>query len=173
MKIKNIACIASVLLASLSGVKAATTLTAWTFDNLPIGINSSPQPSTGLGTASALGMNNSYNNTNSVSNPDIQSLAGSSSGGANSWRIRGFSTSTGVAATAGQRMLPSARKAPSSPAARLVITKSRSHSMFMPPRTRRPICRCNTPPTAALVQRQHRLGGSRRHRHQHHQRQHG
>ena len=40
-------------------------------------------------------MSNSYNNTNSVSNPDIQSLAGSSSGGANSWRIRGFSTING------------------------------------------------------------------------------
>ena len=90
-----IVCIATVLLASLSGVKAATTLTAWTFDNAAVGINSSPQPSTGLGTASALGMNNSYNNTNSISNPDIQSLAGSSSGGANSWRIRGFSTIAG------------------------------------------------------------------------------
>ena len=75
--------------------QAQTTLTAWTFDNLPIGINSSPSPSTGLGAASALGMNNSYNNTNSVSNPDIQSLAGSSSGGPNSWRIRGFSSIAG------------------------------------------------------------------------------
>src|SRR5208282_2140644 len=75
--------------------QAQTTLTAWTFDNLPIGINSSPQPSTGLGAASALGMNNSYNNTNSISNPDIQSLPGSSSGGANSWRIRGFSSING------------------------------------------------------------------------------
>ncbi|MGA2684693.1 MAG: hemoblobin-interacting domain-containing protein [Verrucomicrobiota bacterium] len=75
--------------------QAQTTLTAWTFDNLPIGINSSPSPSAGLGAASALGMNNSYNNTNSLSNPDVQSLAGSSSGGPNSWRIRGFSTIAG------------------------------------------------------------------------------
>jgi hypothetical protein len=95
MKIKNIVCIASVLLASLSGAKAANILTAWTFDNVAIAINASPSPSTGLGTASALGMNNSYNNTNSISNPDVQSLAGSSSGGANSWRIRGYSTVTG------------------------------------------------------------------------------
>jgi hypothetical protein len=94
MKNRNLLCIAAVLLTSLSGVKAAT-LTAWTFDNAAVGINSSPQPSTGLGTASALGMNNSYNNTNSISNPDIQSLAGSSSGGANGWRIRGFSTVAG------------------------------------------------------------------------------
>jgi len=86
---------AMVLLASLSELKAATTLTAWTFDNIAAGINSSPQPSTGLGTASALGMSNNYNNTNSISNPDIQALAGSSSGGANSWRIRGYSTING------------------------------------------------------------------------------
>ena len=77
------------LLSSLSGANAATTLTAWTFDNLVIGANSSPQPATGFGTASALGMGNAFNNTNSISNPDVQSLAGSSSGGANSWRIRG------------------------------------------------------------------------------------
>ncbi len=75
--------------------QAQTTLAAWTFDNLPIGINSSPSPSTGLGVAGALGMNNTYNGTNSLSNPDVQSLAGSSSGGANSWRIRGFSTIAG------------------------------------------------------------------------------
>src|ERR1035438_8804826 len=98
MKIYNrrmIVWIATVLLASLPAVKAATTLTAWTFDNLAIGLNRGPQPSTGLGTASAFGMSNSYNNTNSISNPDIQSLAGSSSGGANSWRMRGFSTING------------------------------------------------------------------------------
>src|ERR1039457_203956 len=87
MKTKNIACIASLLLASLSGAKAANTLTAWTFDNLAIAANSSPQPSTGFGTASALGLNN----------PDIQSLAGSSSDGANSWRIgNGWSTNASI-----------------------------------------------------------------------------
>src|SRR5215831_683410 len=88
--------ITTIILASLCGAKAAsTTLTAWTFDNDAIGINSSPAPSTGVGTASALGMANLFNNTNSVSNPDIQSLAGSSSGGPNSWRIRGFSSING------------------------------------------------------------------------------
>ena len=89
MKPRNIACIATVLLASLSGLQAATSLTAWTFDNLATGANGSPQPATGFGAASALGMGNSYNNTNSLSAPDVQSLPGSSSGGANSWRIRG------------------------------------------------------------------------------------
>jgi hypothetical protein len=96
MKTRNLLCFSAALLTSLSGVQAATTLTAWTFDNTAIGVNSSPAPSTGLGTASALGMNNSYNNTNSLSNPDIQSLPGSSSGGANSWRIRGFSNNSGL-----------------------------------------------------------------------------
>ncbi len=82
MKIKNIACIASILVASLTGAKAATTLTAWNFDNVAIGANSSPSPSTGFGTASAVGLGGS-------SNPDVQSLAGSSTGGPNSWRVRG------------------------------------------------------------------------------------
>jgi len=75
--------------------QAQTTLTAWTFDNLSIGINSGPAPSTGLGTASALDMSNTNNNTNSISNPDVQSLAGSSSGGPNCWRIRGHSSIVG------------------------------------------------------------------------------
>ncbi len=89
MKITNLACVASLILASLSGAKAATTLTAWTFDNVAIGASASPLPSTGLGTAGALGMANAYNNTNSISNPDVQSLAGSSTGNPNSWRVRG------------------------------------------------------------------------------------
>jgi hypothetical protein len=92
MKISNIANIASVLLASLVGASAATTLTAWNFDNAAVGLSASPSPSTGLGVATAVGMGNSYNSTNSVSNPDVQSLSGSSTGGANSWRIRGYST---------------------------------------------------------------------------------
>jgi len=63
-------------------VQAANILTGWTFDNLAIGTNSSPAPSTGFGTAGAVGLGSS-------SNPDVQSLSGSSSGGANSWRVRG------------------------------------------------------------------------------------
>ena len=95
MKSKLMAPLAALFLASAAVTQAQTTLAAWTFDNLPVGLNSSPAPSTGFGSAGALGMNNSYNHTNSVSNPDIQSLAGSSSGGANSWRIRGFSFANG------------------------------------------------------------------------------
>jgi hypothetical protein len=79
MKIKNIACIASVLLASLPVAKATTILTAWTFDNLPLAANSSPQPSAGLGAASAVGLG--------AGNPSIVSLSGSSSGEINSWQF--------------------------------------------------------------------------------------
>jgi hypothetical protein len=93
MKNKFIGYGVAFFLASAAATQAQTTLTAWTFDNLAIGLNSGPQPSTGLGTAGALGMNNGYNNTNSTSNPDIQSLTGSSSGGPNCWRIRGFNAS--------------------------------------------------------------------------------
>ena len=83
-------------LAALIGfaAQAQTTNTAWTFDNLATAPNGSPQPSTGFGTASAVGLGNPYNNTNSISNPDVQSLAGSSTdpSGPNSWRIRGAGT---------------------------------------------------------------------------------
>ena len=93
MKIKNIACIASVLLASLSGSKAATTLAAWTFDNVAIGASSSPAASAGSGTASAIGLG---------SIPNVQSLAGSSSGGANSWQLSGWSDSAAIGAQGAQ-----------------------------------------------------------------------
>lgn len=84
MKIKNLVGISSILAASLLGAQAATTLTAWNFDNIAIGASSSPSPSTGFGVANAIGLGVS-------SNPDVQSLAGSSSGLANSWRVRGTS----------------------------------------------------------------------------------
>lgn len=95
MKIRNILIPLATLLASTIASPAGNILTAWNFDNLAIGINSSPSPSAGLGTASVLGMDNSYNHTNSISNPDVTAQAGSSAGGANSWRIRGYSSVSG------------------------------------------------------------------------------
>ena len=78
------------LFGSLLATQAQSTITAWTFDNNGIGANASPAPSTGSGTAAALGMNNSYNNTNSISNPDILSSAGSSTPALpDAWRVRG------------------------------------------------------------------------------------
>ncbi len=93
MKIKNIACIASLLLASLSGAQAQSTLAAWTFDNLAIGANSGPQPTTGSGTASAIGLGSS---------PSVVSLTGSSSGGANSWQLSGWTTSAAIGSQGAQ-----------------------------------------------------------------------
>jgi hypothetical protein len=76
-------------LASLLSVAAhaASTLTAWTFDNLSIAANTSPQPSSGFGTAVLT----------SLSAGSIQSLAGSSAGAANSWQISaGWSTNAAI-----------------------------------------------------------------------------
>jgi hypothetical protein len=93
MKNKRISILTALLLASLAAAHAQTTITAWTFDNLSIAQNSSPAPSTGFGTALALGMTTSLTPAPSVSNPDVQSLAGSSSGGVNAWRVRAKGTS--------------------------------------------------------------------------------
>jgi hypothetical protein len=89
MKIKNLACIASILVASLVGAKAAnlTTLTAWNFDNVAVGASANPASSTGFGTAGVIGFGGS-------TTPDVVSLAGSSTGGANAW---GVGTNTGGA----------------------------------------------------------------------------
>ena len=80
MKIKNIACIASILVVSLSGAEAAATLTAWNFDNIAIGAGSSPVPSVGFGSAAVLGFGGS-------SSPTVVSQSGSSVGGANAWSV--------------------------------------------------------------------------------------
>ena len=75
MKIRNIVCIASLLLASLSGAKAATILTTWNFDSAGSpGVNASPGPSTGFGTAGVFGFGGS-------SSPMLVSQAGSSTPG--------------------------------------------------------------------------------------------
>ncbi len=94
MKIRNIACAASLLFATLSAAQAQVTqtITAWNFDNIAISQTNNPIASTGSGTANAIGMTTSLTPTPSVSNPDVQSLAGSSTGGANCWRIRGKGT---------------------------------------------------------------------------------
>jgi hypothetical protein len=93
MKNKITVSMAALLVASLGAAQAQTNITAWTFDNLSIAANSSPAPSTGSGTAMAIGLTTSLTPTPSVSNPDVQSLAGSSSGGANAWRVRAKGTS--------------------------------------------------------------------------------
>src|ERR1022692_33937 len=93
MKLRNI-----IIIAGFTGVlcltaQAQTTLTAWSFDNLTTGPNSRPQPSFGLGVASAVGLGN-------ASNPGIVSLAGSSSGGPNAWQFSATGGSEGWIASA-------------------------------------------------------------------------
>ena len=80
MKLKNLACIASILVASLSGANAATILTTWNFDNVAVGASASPATSAGFGSASAVGFGGS-------SSPTVLSQAGSSTGGANAWSV--------------------------------------------------------------------------------------
>ena len=87
MKTKNlIAGLAALLCVT---AHAQTTLTAWNFDNLGSGPNSSPAPSSGLGAAGPVGLGNS-------SNPGIViSPAGSSSGGPNAWQFSATGGSDG------------------------------------------------------------------------------
>ncbi len=88
MKIKNIACVASILLASLSGLKAANTITAWNFDNVVTGTSASPAASTGFGSAAVLGFGGS-------SSPTVVSApSGSSTGAANAWSVGNTGGST-------------------------------------------------------------------------------
>jgi hypothetical protein len=87
MKTKLIASTALLLFASLTGMRAASTLDAWTFDNLSTGVNSSPAPASGFGAASVIGLGSS---------PSVVSLIGSSGGGPNSWQLSGWSTSAAI-----------------------------------------------------------------------------
>jgi|SRR5665213_1532823 len=100
MKIKKIACIASILVVSLSGAKAATTLytlATWNFDNVAAGVSASPAPSAGFGSAAVLGFGGS-------SSPTVVSApSGSSTGSANAWSVGntggatvGWSTSAAI-----------------------------------------------------------------------------
>ncbi len=97
MKLKNIACLASLLVASLTGANA-TTLTTWNFDSVALGASASPAASSGFGSAAALGFGGS-------SSPTVVSQAGSSTGGANAWSVGntggasvGWSTSAAIGA---------------------------------------------------------------------------
>lgn len=95
----KITSMAALLAVSLTAAQAQTVITDWTFDNYANAsgtIVANPAPSTGAGTASALGFNNSYNSTTSVSSPDIiVDVAGSSANGLNDWRLRGQSPGNG------------------------------------------------------------------------------
>jgi len=92
---KKIVSVLALFVSSLSAAQAGTTITDWAFGGLPVATNNSPAPSIGTGTATGLGMTNSYNSTTSVNTDDITATAGSSNGDANAWRIRGATPGNG------------------------------------------------------------------------------
>jgi hypothetical protein len=80
----------------------STTLADWTFDNITAKtITSSPAPTTGTGTATSLGMTNSYNGTTAVTTDDIDLGATTDTGAngladtTNTWRVRGQTPGNG------------------------------------------------------------------------------
>src|SRR5882724_1768294 len=96
MKLKSLACIASMLALSMSGTKAASTLATWSFDNLAVGASASPAPAAGFGSAAVLGFGGS-------SSPTVVAQSGSSTGAGNAWSVGntggatvGWSTSAAV-----------------------------------------------------------------------------
>jgi hypothetical protein len=90
---KLIIAITGAVLFTAAQTQAQTTITAWTFENDgPAGFNPDPAPSTGSGTATSLGMNNSYgtpgsstNTSNILANDAVDSDPSS----AFVWRVRG------------------------------------------------------------------------------------
>lgn len=82
-------------LGSALAAQAATTVTAWTFDNLAVATNNAPAASTGTGSATPLGMTNNYTYSNavtgSVATADVLALAS----GGNEWRVRGTNPGNG------------------------------------------------------------------------------
>ncbi len=86
----------------------AQTFTSWTFNNAAVGANSSPKPTFGTGTASTLGMTNTYGTPGpSVDASDILVSPGSSTSPAGTpatdqdWRIRGGQAPGSTAAANG------------------------------------------------------------------------
>ena len=82
------------LLAVAAPSQAQTIISQWTFDNLAVGVNASPAPATGTGSAQTLGL--------SANSPDVLADSGSSTGaaGPNAWRLRGSSSVNGWTSTA-------------------------------------------------------------------------
>lgn len=75
----------------------ADTITAFSFEQLAVGVNNSPAPAVGTGTATPLGMTNNFTSPPSVTNCDILVNNGSSNPmvGNLAWRIRGGGTGSG------------------------------------------------------------------------------
>jgi len=97
MKLKKLASITALLLATLTAARAQTnTLGGWSFDNLPLGANSSPAAAINSGTASVAGL----------STATVVGLPGSSTGsvvGTNVWKVTGgWSTNSPIGSQGAQ-----------------------------------------------------------------------
>ncbi len=104
----------------------AAPIAGWNFENDAIAVNDTPAADTGTGTASALGMTNSYNSTTSTNTDDVVQGATSDTG-ANSeadltkvWRVRGQSPGNGWSSQA-----PIGTQGRSSPPAPWATTQSK------------------------------------------------
>lgn len=94
----------------------AQIITRWDFQNDAVGVNNSPAPSTGGGTAMVLGMNNTLNTVTSVAAADI--FGGNSANGstdpvqggtptiARGWRVRGGAAPSGPSANGWSSFAP-------------------------------------------------------------------
>jgi PEP-CTERM motif len=82
------------ILLTAACAQAQTIFANWNFDNTTsfpqTEVINSPAPVIGVGTATVLGMDNSYNNATSVADADVTATAGASTGATSAaWRIRG------------------------------------------------------------------------------------
>jgi hypothetical protein len=90
----NAMVLGSAIAFGAASAASAVTITAFNFENLSTGINNSPAPTIGSGTATPLGMTNSFTSPPSVTNCDVLSNPGSTTPSL-AWRIRGGGTGSG------------------------------------------------------------------------------
>ena len=110
MKLFPFASLTALLLVSLTTAQAQiTTITSWTFEGYTplIGFNPSPAPAIGSGTATAIGMDNTYGTPGSCTNGSdvLVGAGGSDPAGTNAWRIRGVKN-TATAANGWSSLAP-------------------------------------------------------------------
>ena len=82
------AALAVVCALGLAPLALGAVITAFTFENLSTGVNNSPAPEVGVGTATPLGMTNNFTPSPSITSADVLSNPGSSTPSL-AWRIRG------------------------------------------------------------------------------------
>jgi hypothetical protein len=70
-------------------------ISSFNFDELAIGVNNSPTPTMGMGTATVLGMTNNFTSPPSLAAADILTDANGANTTNRSWRIRGGGTGSG------------------------------------------------------------------------------